>query len=64
MTNNVPRRPGRRRAAWVVVLALGVAFAVADGFSRKALDSLAALGPDGARDSLEGLVSFLVRRSS
>ena len=40
------------------------AFAVADRYSRKALDSLATVGPDGARDSLEGLVSFLVRRSS
>ena len=40
------------------------AFAVADQFSRKALDSLAAVGPAEARDSLEELVSFLVRRSS
>ena len=39
------------------------AFAVADRFSRKALDSLATVVPDGARDSLEGLVSFLVRRT-
>jgi geranylgeranyl pyrophosphate synthase len=40
------------------------AFAVADQYSRKALDSLAAIGPVEARDSLEDLVSFLVRRRS
>jgi geranylgeranyl pyrophosphate synthase len=40
------------------------AFAVADQYSRKALDSLAAIGPAEARDSLEDLVAFLVRRRS
>ncbi len=31
MTDNPPRRRGRRRTAWGLVLALGAAFAVADG---------------------------------
>jgi geranylgeranyl pyrophosphate synthase len=40
------------------------AFAVAEQFSRKALNSLDALDRNDARDSLAGLVPCLVRRSS